>query len=84
MDNVIHYLNTDLDLVSKEDLSELVNVFEAAGASPLHIARWEDGTWHATIETDDQHSEPDPNISQLLELVSKLSESKLAPCMEFG
>ena len=74
MDNTICYLNTDLDLVSSDDLTELGNAFEVAGAFPLHDTQGEDGLWYATLETDEQHTEPDPNISEMLTIIESLAE----------
>lgn len=74
MDNRICYLNTDLDLVSREDLLELAHAFEVAGAPPLFVTQGEDGLWHVTIETDEQHAEPEPNIAELLAIVESLTE----------
>lgn len=74
MDNEICYLNTDLDLVSTEDLSELGNVFENAGTSPLHLTKGEDGLWYTTLETDKQHTEPEANISEILTIIESLTE----------
>lgn len=74
MDNKICYLNTDLDLVCRDDLTELAEAFDVAGASPVFLTRGEDATWYATIETDEQHAEPEPNIAQLLAIVESLTE----------
>lgn len=74
MDNTIHYLNTDLDLICEEDLTELANAFEVRGAFPLHVTGGDDGKWYATFETDEQHAEPDPNISRMLTIIESLPE----------
>lgn len=74
MDNLIRYLNTDLDVVSLDDLTELGNAFEVGGVFPLHVTRGEDGLWYATFEADEQHTEPDPNISQMLTIIESLAE----------
>jgi len=74
MNNTICYLNTDLDLICGDDLTELANAFEIAGAYLLHVTRADDGKWYATIETDQQFAEPDPNISQLLQIIESLAE----------
>lgn len=73
MDNTICYLNTDLDLVSPDNLTELGEAFKIAGASPIYLTRGEDGLWYATFETDEQHTEPDPNISEMLAIIESLS-----------
>jgi hypothetical protein len=59
VDSTITYLNTDLDLASAEDLQPLVAALQAAGTFPLHITRGEDSLWHATLETEAEHSEPE-------------------------
>lgn len=74
MNNTIHYLNTDLDLTSSDDLTRLAKVFEAKGASPLHVARSDDGLWRATIETDVHHHDPEPNIAEMLAIIESLPD----------
>lgn len=73
MDGVITYLNTDLDLTSADDLTALASVFEAGGVFPLHVSLGEDGMWHATLETGEQHTEPQPNIAAMLAVVESLA-----------
>lgn len=74
MDNTICYLNTDLDLVCSEDLTELANAFDAAGSPPLHVTMGDDEKWYASFETDEQHSEPAENISQMLSIIESLND----------
>lgn len=74
MDNTICYLNTDLDLVCSEDLTDIANAFDVAGAYPLHVTKGDDGTWSATFETHEHHDEPDPTIAQMLAIVESLVE----------
>src|SRR5262249_43943773 len=52
MDNNIGYLNTDLDLVCSDDLTELANAFDVGGAFPLHVTQEDDGMWYARFETN--------------------------------
>jgi hypothetical protein len=73
VDGVISYLNTDLDLTSAGDLTELAAAFEAAGVSPLHVTQSEDGLWYACFETDEQHAEPETNIGAMLAVVESLA-----------
>jgi hypothetical protein len=75
MDNKICYLNTDLDLTSANDLTALSVAFEASGVRPLHVTQAEDGFWYATFETDEQFTEPEPNIAAMLAVVESLAES---------
>ena len=46
----IRYLNTDLDLSSAEDLTELATALEAKGLFILHSARCDDRHWLAIFE----------------------------------
>lgn len=73
MDNTICYLNADLDLTSANELTALASAFETGGMSPLHVTRGDDGAWHATFETDEQHAEPEPNIAAMLAVVEALA-----------
>lgn len=74
MDNTICYLNTDLDLVCQQDLTELARAFEVSGCSPLHVALGDDQKWYATFETDEQHAEPELSIAQMLTVIESLAE----------
>jgi hypothetical protein len=60
------YLNTDLDLVSVDDLTLLAEAFAGAGVTPLHVTWAENGLWYARFETDQQHQEPESNIAAML------------------
>lgn len=73
MDGVIFYLNTDLDLTSADDLTALAAAFQAGGVFPLHVTRGEDGLWYACFETEEQHTEPEPNIAAMLAVVETLA-----------
>ena len=72
MDNRICYLNTDLDLTSSDDLTELAAVFAASGVRALHVTKGDDGLWYATFETEMQHSEPEPNVAAMLAAIESL------------
>jgi len=74
VDGTICYLNTDLDLTSPSDLTDLAAVFESSGMFPLHVTRGEDGLWSATFEVLDQHSEPDSHIAAMIAVVESLGE----------
>jgi hypothetical protein len=52
------YLNTDLDLVSAENLTELTGALEARGVFALHVTQDADGFWRASLESERQYSEP--------------------------
>lgn len=72
MHNTISCLNTDLDLTSAHELTAVAAIFEAGGVPPLHVTRGDDGLWYATFETDEQHTEPEPNIAAMLAVVESL------------
>jgi hypothetical protein len=74
VDGTISYLNTDLDLISSDELTALAAVFESRGVFPLHVMRRDDGLWYATFETEDQHTEPEPNIAAMVVVVESLEE----------
>jgi hypothetical protein len=71
-DGVIQYINTDLDLTSREDLTALASTFEAGGVFPLQVWRDKDGMWCACFETSHTHTEPDSNIAAMLAVVDSL------------
>jgi len=72
MNRITGYLNTDLDLVSVDDLTALAAALEAGGLFPLHVMRDDGGLWHASFETEEQHTEPEPNITAILAVVESL------------
>ena len=78
MDDRICYFNTDLDLISSEDLTALASAFEAGSVPPLHITRREDDLWHASCETTEQIGEPEENIVTKLVAVESLEEGPRA------
>ncbi len=73
MNGVIHYLNTDLDLKSIEDLTEFASALEASGVFPLHVERGDDRLWYASFETEEQHTEPESNIAEMLAVIESLN-----------
>lgn len=73
---MIHYLNTDLDLVAANDLTMLAAVLEERGVHPLHVTCGEDSLWYATFETDETYEQPEPNIAAMLAVIESLSESE--------
>lgn len=74
MDNTIHYLNTDLEMIGNCDLTELANAFELSGAVSNGITHGEDGRCYVMFETGEQHAEPEPNISHFLDMIESLAE----------
>ena len=74
MDDTIHYLNTDLNLTSADDLTALAAAFEAQGVFPLHVTRRDDGLWYATFEAEKFYGEPEPNITAMMAIIESLIE----------
>lgn len=72
MDGAIQYLNTDLDDVSAEELTELVAAFESLGIPPLHVMKGDDGLWHGTFETTEQHEHVEPNVAAIVTAIESL------------
>jgi hypothetical protein len=72
---MIHYLNTDLDLVAAEDLTALAAGLVSLGLYALHVDQHADGLWYATFETDDSREEPEHNIVLLLAAIESLDDS---------
>ena len=63
------YLNTDLDLASAQSLEALAGAYRSQGVPPLHVEQRDDGRWFATLETEEQFSEPEPNITAFLTVI---------------
>ncbi len=72
---MIHYLNTDLDLVAIDDLTTLAADLEAQGVHPLHVAHHEDGLWYATFEASESFEQPESNIVRMLAIIESLGDS---------
>jgi len=72
------YLNTDLDLISSRDLTDLAAALDAGGVFPLHVTRDGDGFWHARFETADQYPDPAASIAALVAAAESLSETHRA------
>lgn len=72
------YLNTDLDLVSDDDLTPLVAELENRGLMTLHCARLDDGRWLASLESLTQHAEAAETIAELLTAIEGLPPGPMA------
>ena len=73
-----HYLNTDLDLVAAQSLKPLANALEKSGVFPLHVDLRDDQQWFSTLETEEQFTQPEPNICALLTAIEELdSQSRI-------
>ena len=76
---VIQYLNTDLDLVSSDDLTLLVASLKQRGLFVLHCTLGDDGLWHSTLETDmdsETHFQsPEETIGAMLNAIESLDDA---------
>lgn len=73
MDDTIQYLNTDLDLTSREDLTALAAALSTRGMHCLmEPTHGQDGLWYATFETDESYREPEPNIAAIVAILESL------------
>jgi hypothetical protein len=72
----IHYLNTDLEIVSRDDPQPLVAALTLRDLWLLGAFQKEDGSWFANFETcaeDDQpHDQPEPDVLEMLEAIESL------------
>jgi len=74
---LIHYLNTDLDLVATEDPSSLVAALRARGVFNLYNPEGgTEGPWYVTFETNRTYANPDPNICALLKAIESLADNE--------
>lgn len=72
MDGKIHYLNTDLDIISKKDLTDLDTAMREGGVESLYVTHCEDGLWRATFEaTELCIEEPEKSISIMLSAIER-------------
>jgi hypothetical protein len=69
----IHYLNTDLDLVSDRDLHPLVSALPARGMLSLAVFQRADSHWQAALEADEVFHQPDAHIAAILAAVEGLA-----------
>ena len=69
------YLNTDLDLVSRDDLTALAIYLQDQKWSALHAGWHSDGTWLGVFEAPHgNQGTPGRTISEMLEVLSALPE----------
>ena len=69
------YLNTDLDVESTENISELVKFLKDKGIRPLHFDETipDEVLEKVIFETDEtQHTEPEANIAEMLAAIESL------------
>ncbi|MBI3836595.1 MAG: hypothetical protein HY288_01500 [Planctomycetia bacterium] len=74
----IRYLNTDLDLVAPRDITELAALLEAHGVRALQVTHAEDSCWYAVFETEEQHEEPERNMSAMLDAIESFDANARA------
>lgn len=77
MKREIHYLNTDLDLVAEHDLAALATALDSRGVFPLHVTQGDNRMWYARLETEEQYTQPEPNIIALLSVIESLDDRTL-------
>lgn len=78
MQQANRYLNTDLDLRSRVDLSELVLELDAAGVTALSPPVRDGEFWCVSCECSEQHATPELSIRSMLEVVERLSDRSRA------
>jgi hypothetical protein len=75
---MIRYLNTDLDIVSAQDLTPFAAALEAKGLLLLHLGRGDDGCNQAIFEADASHNSPEETMRAMLDIVEALPPSERA------
>ena len=73
VENRIHYLNTDLDLTSAEDLTPFSAILEACGFFLVKV-RCHDGLWTAVFEAGQQYEEAGKSIEEMVATLESLQE----------
>jgi hypothetical protein len=74
----IHYLNTDLEIVSSHDPNPLVAALTLRGLWLLSAFERSTGQWFANFEADngeEHHGQPEPDILAMLSAIESLSGS---------
>ena len=70
----IRYLNTDLDVAAVRNLVPLAEALTARGMYQLHPPHDREGRCFVAFETDTTHSEPQTNISEMLDAIESLTD----------
>ncbi len=74
------YINTDLDIVSSDDLSHLVKVLSDKSVL-LHSEKNDDGLWYIRVEANDsglvggKEHHPSKDMNKLLNIIDRLDEA---------
>ncbi len=69
----IRYLNTDLDLISDQDLTPLTVALENGNLYTLTVHQREDKLWCARLEINDDHPTPEETIANMLNAIEHLT-----------
>lgn len=73
-----HYLNTDLDLWSREDLRPLTRALLRAGMFSLHVGMEERHEWRAPLEVNQDLRTPQATMSAMLNAIESLKPAARA------
>ena len=68
----IRYLNTDLDLSSKEDLRPLARALIRQGVYKLSVDQASNRKWYATFELDTVGRRPNVHVNGILKAIESL------------
>ena len=74
----IQYLNTDLDLVSAVDFTDLAAQLRARGLFALHVAVVGGSEWHGHFEIMGDADDPEHTIGAMLDAIEALDEASAA------
>lgn len=75
MNHIIQYLNTDLDLRSHRNLTEVAKEFARQGVYALRCQQDQDGAWCATFEAEGEDCQPEAHIATMLAAIEALPPS---------
>ena len=73
----VYYINTDLDLVSQSDLKPFASALEAQSLCTLHVENESNLRWVGRFETNVQYTDPETNISAMLDVIENLNPAIL-------
>ena len=73
----VDYINTDLDLVSQSDLKPFASALEAQSLCTLHVENESNLRWVGRFETNVQYTDPETNISAMLDVIENLNPAIL-------
>ena len=67
-----HYVNADLEISSGSFLTALSKHFKSKSLTCLFCSQSNDGQWHTTIASGEQHDSAEPSIIDLLKAIESL------------